>query len=135
MTPKSVLLEGEAPENPVLSPNPDNLAADGGGGGGGGEVGSEVSWGHISRQLGPIPVSITLKKKSSQMSSSSLREAMFSALQSCFQVDQDKDLKIVISREGVRSGGTGLPCTLRVLLVFPVIGPGSLTTDTTVVTT
>ena len=75
------------------------------------------------------------KKKSSQMSSSSLREAMFSALQSCFQVDQDKDLKIVISREGVRSGGTGLPCTLRVLLVFPVIGPGSLTTDTTVVTT
>ena len=55
MTPKSVLREGEAPENPVPSPNPDNLAADWGGG----EVGSEVSWGHISRQLVPIPVSIT----------------------------------------------------------------------------
>ena len=85
------------------------------------------SW---SQFLSPL-----LKKKISQMSSSSLKEAMFSALQSCFQVDQDKDLKMVISREGVRSGGTGLPCTLRVLLVFPVIGPGSLTTDTTVVTT
>lgn len=57
MTPKSVLREGEAPENPVPSPNPDNLAADSGGGGA--EVGSEVSWGHISRQLVPIPVSIT----------------------------------------------------------------------------
>ena len=57
MTPKSVLREGEAPENPVPSPNPDNLAADSGGGGGA-EVGSEVSWGHISRQLVPIPASM-----------------------------------------------------------------------------
>ena len=69
------------------------------------------------------------------MPPSSLKDAMFSALQSCFQVDKDKDLKIVILREGVKSGGIGLPCTLRVLLVFPVIGPGSLTTDRTVVTT
>ena len=54
LTPKSVLQEGEAPDNPIPSPNPDNLTADGRG-----EVGSDVSWIHISWQLVPIPVSIT----------------------------------------------------------------------------
>ena len=88
--------------------------------------------GSSSQFLSPL---LKKKKKIFQMSSSSVKDAVFSALQSCVGVDRDKDLKIVILREGVRSGGTGLPCTLRVLLVFPVIGPGSLATDTTVVPT
>lgn len=83
MTPKSVLGEGEAAEN--LTRNPDNPAADG-----------DVSWVHTSLQLVPIPVSITfLKKKTKNDSqvffSSSLKNAVFSALQSCFQVGLDKD--------------------------------------------
>ena len=81
MTPKSVLGEGEAAE--TLTPNLDNLAADG-----------DVSWVHTSLQLVPIPVSMTLKKKKNDSQiffSSSLRNAVSSALQSCFQVGLDKD--------------------------------------------
>lgn len=103
-------------------------------GGGFGEVGSEVPWGHISRQLVPIPVSITLKKKK-------LPDALLfteGCYVFCLAVLFPSGQRLRLKNSHFERRGQKWRNRIAMYLAGPAslsIGPGSLTTDRTVVTT